>query len=168
MFRVLSIDGGGIKGIFPVSFLSAIEATTGKSVGEHFDLIAGTSTGGIIALGLGLGFTPAELLAFYREEGKAIFPGADRFSRAARWTRQLLRVAYSPRALEAALRNRPELFVGTLTEKLLTFALGRGMETCDAPAVRQIVRQAQAQDYHFSSIILGIVNSTPFTMRRAL
>ena len=70
--------------------------------------------------------------------------------------------------LEAALRNRPELFVGTLTEKLLTFALGRGIETCDAPAVRQIVRQAQAQDFRFSSIILGIVNSTPFTMRRAL
>ena len=66
------------------------------------------------------------------------------------------------------MRNRPELFVGALTEKLLTFALGRGIETYDAPAVRRIVREARAQDYRFSSIILGIVNSTPFTMRRAL
>jgi hypothetical protein len=47
----------------------------------------------------------------------------------------------------------------------LTFALGRGVESYDAPAVRQIVRQAAADDYRFSSIILGIVHSTPFTMR---
>ena len=106
MFRVLSIDGGGIKGIFPVSLLSAIEATTRKRIANHFDLIAGTSTGGIIALGLGLGYSPAELLAFFRDEGTAIFPGQGKLGRAARWTRQFLRVAYSPRALEAALRER--------------------------------------------------------------
>src|SRR5881409_3581128 len=70
--------------------------------------------------------------------------------------------------LEDSLRNRPELFVGTLTEKLMTFALGRGIETYDAPAVRKIVRDAQAKDYRFSSVILGIVNSTPFTMRKSL
>jgi hypothetical protein len=70
--------------------------------------------------------------------------------------------------LEDGLRNRPELFVGTLTEKLMTFALGRGIETYDAPAVRRIVRDAQAKDFRFSSVILGIVNGTPFTMRRSL
>jgi hypothetical protein len=70
--------------------------------------------------------------------------------------------------LEDGLRNRPELFVGTLTEKLLTFALGRGIETFDAPAVRKIVHDAQAENYRFSSIILGIANSTPFQMRRSL
>ena len=70
--------------------------------------------------------------------------------------------------LEDGLRKRPELFVGTLTEKLLTFALGRGVESYDAPAVRKIVRDAQANDYRFSSVILGIVNSTPFTMRKAV
>jgi hypothetical protein len=70
--------------------------------------------------------------------------------------------------LEEGLLVRPELFVSTLTEKLLTFALGRGIETYDAPAVRDVVRQARANDYRFSSIVLGIVNSTPFTMRRAL
>ncbi len=70
--------------------------------------------------------------------------------------------------LEEALRQRPELFVGTLTEKLLTFALGRGVESYDAPAVRKIVREAAAQDFRFSSVIIGIVNSTPFTMRKAL
>ncbi len=70
--------------------------------------------------------------------------------------------------LEDGLRNRPELFVGTLTEKLMTFALGRGIETCDAPAVRKIVRDAKAKDFRFSSIILGIASSTPFTMRKSL
>src|SRR5207249_3760217 len=53
--------------------------------------------------------------------------------------------------LENGLRNRPELFVGTLTEKLMTFALGRGIETCDAPAVRKIIHDAQEKDFHFSS-----------------
>ena len=70
--------------------------------------------------------------------------------------------------LEEGLRSRPELFVNTLTEKLLTFALGRGIESYDAPAVRKIVRDAQVNDFRFSSVILGVVNSTPFTMRRAL
>jgi hypothetical protein len=70
--------------------------------------------------------------------------------------------------LEEGLRKRPVLFVGTLTEKLLTFALGRGIEPCDAPAVRKIVHEAQANDFRFSAVIVGIVNSTPFTMRRSL
>jgi hypothetical protein len=70
--------------------------------------------------------------------------------------------------LEDGLLRRPELFAGTLAEKLLTYALGRGIETYDAPAVRQIVREAQASNYRFSSIIIGIIKSVPFTMRTSL
>ncbi len=70
--------------------------------------------------------------------------------------------------LEAALLKHPDLFVSALTEKLLTFALGRGVEPSDAPAVRKIVRDAQADDFRFSSVVLGIVESVPFTMRRAV
>jgi hypothetical protein len=69
--------------------------------------------------------------------------------------------------LRQALLSHPELFVTTTTEKLLTYALGRGVEDCDAPAVRGIVREARGQDYRFSSLVLGIVNSTPFQMRRS-
>ncbi len=69
--------------------------------------------------------------------------------------------------LEAALRKRPEIFAGTLTEKLLTFALGRGVESFDAPAVRKIVRDARARDFRFSSLIVGIATSTPFQMRKS-
>ncbi len=67
--------------------------------------------------------------------------------------------------LEAALLRRPELFVGTFAEKLQTYALGRGVEYYDAPAIRTIVRDARAQNFRISSIILGIVKSKPFQMR---
>jgi hypothetical protein len=69
-------------------------------------------------------------------------------------------------ALERGLLQRPELFAATVSEKLLTFALGRGIESFDAPAIREIVRRAQADEFRFSSLILGIVNSTPFQMRK--
>jgi hypothetical protein len=69
--------------------------------------------------------------------------------------------------LEDALLARPELFVAALTENLMTFALGRGVEYYDAPAVRKIVRDAGKDGYRFSSLILGIVKSIPFQMRRA-
>lgn len=66
---------------------------------------------------------------------------------------------------QAVLRQHPDLFVRTLTEKLMAFALGRGVEHFDAPAVRQIVREAKDDDYRFSSVVLGIVRSVPFQMR---
>ena len=69
--------------------------------------------------------------------------------------------------LEAALLRRPELFVGTVAEKLLTFAIGRGVEHTDAPAVRAILRAAREDDYRLSSLVLGVVESMPFQMRKA-
>ena len=68
-------------------------------------------------------------------------------------------------ALQKALLRRPEIFVSTLTEKLLTYALGRGVESFDEPSVRKIVRDSANDDYRFSSLILGVVNSMPFQMR---
>jgi len=65
-------------------------------------------------------------------------------------------------SLRQILLNRPDVFVGTLAEKLLTYALGRGPDYHDMPAVRQIVRETTARDYRFSSVILGIATSTPF------
>src|SRR5262249_28047000 len=67
--------------------------------------------------------------------------------------------------LEKSLLNRPELFVATLTEKLLIYALGRGGEYYDEPTVRVIVRDSRAHDFRMSSLILGIVESAPFQMR---
>lgn len=69
--------------------------------------------------------------------------------------------------LREAVLRRPEVFATTITEKLLTYALGRGVEHFDAPAVRKITAQAQKQEWRFSSFVLGIVESVPFQMRRA-
>jgi hypothetical protein len=69
--------------------------------------------------------------------------------------------------LEKALLSRPEIFVSTLSEKLLTYALGRGVEYYDEPAIRGVVRQARAADFRFSSLNKGIVGRTPFQMRRS-
>jgi hypothetical protein len=68
--------------------------------------------------------------------------------------------------LRAALENS-DLFVTTLTEKLLTYALGRGVEHYDQPTVRAIVRAAAADDYRFSALITNIVQSPPFQLRRS-
>jgi hypothetical protein len=69
--------------------------------------------------------------------------------------------------LEAGILARPELFVRTMTEKLLTYSLGRGVEPFDGPAVRKVVRDAAADEFKFSSIVTGIVLSQPFRMRSA-
>jgi hypothetical protein len=69
--------------------------------------------------------------------------------------------------LERALLAEPEVFVSTLVEKLMIFALGRGLEPSDAPAVRAIVRTARVQDYRFSALIEAAVQSVPFSQRRS-
>jgi hypothetical protein len=71
--RILSIDGGGIRGTFPIAFLASIEEQLDRPIGEYFDLITGTSTGGIIALGLGLGLKASEILDLYERRGPEIF-----------------------------------------------------------------------------------------------
>jgi len=70
-----------------------------------------------------------------------------------------------PVGLRNALLKHPEIFVGSLTEKLMTYGLGRGVEAHDMPAVRAVVREAAKSDYRFSSLIFGIIKSVPFQMR---
>ena len=67
--------------------------------------------------------------------------------------------------LRAALAERPDAFVQTLTEKLMIYALGRGLQYYDMPVVRAIVRDSKAKNYSFDSILIGIVRMAPFQMR---
>jgi len=69
--------------------------------------------------------------------------------------------------LRELLLSQREQFVGTMTEKLLAYALGRGLEYYDRPTVRKIVRDSAAHEYRWSSLILGIVESPAFLMRRS-
>jgi mono/diheme cytochrome c family protein len=73
-----------------------------------------------------------------------------------------------PVALREAILSRPDAFVTALTERMLTYALGRGIEPADMPVVRRVVKKAAQNDYHFAAIIMGIVESAPFQMRTKL
>lgn len=111
MFRVLSIDGGGVRGVIPATFLIEIEKRTGKFIHELFDLIAGTSTGGILALGLTTPsdeagvprYRAADGMRLYREEGPRIFRKTAR--RSLSTLNGLLAPKYPAEPMELTLRN---------------------------------------------------------------
>ncbi|WP_224367401.1 patatin-like phospholipase family protein [Hyalangium versicolor] len=104
-FRILSLDGGGIRGAFTAAVLARLEKETGLAFVDHFDLITGTSTGGIIALGLALGL-PAQLICdFYRDKGPAIFPSMGLVPRLGRMFRHLFTAKRSHQTLKAALES---------------------------------------------------------------
>lgn len=100
-FQVLSIDGGGILGIFTAALLAGLESDLGRPVISHFDLVVGTSTGGIIAAGLGAGVPAREIAELYISEMATIFPGPRRL----RSLRQLVRPKYRPDGLAVLLRR---------------------------------------------------------------
>ena len=103
-FKILSLDGGGIKGIFPAGVLAYLEENylDGQPIGDYFDLISGTSTGGIIALGLGAGLTARSLLDLYVNEGHRVFPPKQRL-KGRRLFRRLSKTRYDRTALDELL-----------------------------------------------------------------
>lgn len=103
-FRILSIDGGGIKGVFPAAFLAELEKSLPEPIYRYFDLVAGTSTGGIIALGLGLGLSATAITKFYENYGPSIFPDAF-LSAPLRLVRRVFSSKYSSDALRTALEG---------------------------------------------------------------
>jgi len=98
-YKVLALDGGGIKGAFSASVLADFEENLGEPLVDYFDLIAGTSTGGIIALGLGLGLPAKDILGFYETHGATIFSGARGLAG------RLLGAKYDSRPLQSALQG---------------------------------------------------------------
>ena len=100
--QILVIDGGGIKGAVSASVLATVEDAVKDNVANYFDLIVGTSTGGIIALGLGLGLSAKEILAFYEEFGPHIFGGTRRLG----WFRSKYNSAPLKEALDTCFRKK--------------------------------------------------------------
>ncbi len=105
LFRILSIDGGGIRGIFPAAFLAELECRFlgGASIANHFDMIAGTSTGGIIALALAHGMTARGALNVYLERGERIFPTVTGFQKLLRYLRWIKNPKHDQSVLKAEL-----------------------------------------------------------------
>lgn len=95
MKKILSIDGGGIKGIFAAGFLAEMEEKCSVKICDYFDLLAGTSTGGIIAAALSVGVPAGDILNMYMENAGVIFPKKTRF--------KLLSAKYSSKPLEEAV-----------------------------------------------------------------
>jgi len=104
-FHILSLDGGGVRGLFSAAVLAAMEEDLGMSVTDCFDLLVGTSTGGIIAIGLGLGLRPREIVDFYYTRGTYVF--SNPLGLRSMW--RVLFSKYSQSRLEKVLRE-PGLF----------------------------------------------------------
>jgi patatin-like phospholipase/acyl hydrolase len=99
-FRILTFDGGGLKGLFAAAVLAELERDLNVTIADHFDLVVGTSTGGLIALGLAAGRSPSELVEFYVRRGPAIFP-----ARRSRAVLQMIRAKHDPTPLREALED---------------------------------------------------------------
>lgn len=126
-FQILSLDGGGIRGLFSAGILARWQESLGHAITDHFDLITGTSTGGIIAIGLGLGLAPRELVEFYRNHGPDIFPG--RWQKPIRWLRHWRRSKFSNNALQHSLEQAfQHKLLGNARKRLVipSFDLGNG------------------------------------------
>lgn len=108
-FKILALDGGGYKGLYTACVLHEIEKFN-KLLAAHFDLIAGTSVGGLIALALAAGRTAEEIKTFFLEKGETIFPQGSRFERQRRWLNQLIR---SGKYDDTGLRTSIESILGT-------------------------------------------------------
>ena len=126
-FQILSLDGGGIRGLFSAGLLATWQDNLGHPITDHFDLITGTSTGGIIAIGLGLGLQPRELVEFYRNHGPNIFPG--RWQKPFRWFRHWRRSKFGNKALRESLEDAfQHKLLGHSRKRLVipSFDLGNG------------------------------------------
>jgi len=111
------------------------------------------------AVGVWRNFDNTPAVPWVRTEGSAVIDASGKLPDGTKFD--------GPAELRSALLSRPDRFVTTLTEKLMIYALGRGVEYYDMPAIRSIVRDAARNDYRFSTLVLDILDSQPFQMRRS-
>ncbi len=105
-FKILSLDGGGIKGLYAAKLLAQIEEKNGHLIGEYFDMICGTSTGGLVALGITNGIPCKQMARFYEEHGPLIFPYENKVLRTYRKVSQIcISTKYDNSKLKAALKE---------------------------------------------------------------
>jgi len=150
-FQILSLDGGGIKGIFSAAVLAYLEDDLQTKVIDHFDLIVGTSTGGIIALALGLGKTPKEIVEFYVKYGFLIF-GKKRFN--------LLKNKYTQTPFKNALKDHSCLgnkLLGESQKRLVITSYNLGDD--DVYLFKTAHHERLSRDYKIPAWKVGLATS---------
>ncbi len=155
MKKILSIDGGGLKGVFPASFFTTIEDSIDHKIANYFDLIVGTSTGGIIALGLGLGLSAKDILCFYEEKGPAIFSGNKLF----RGLTQLFFPKYNVQPLRNALELtfKGRRFLGESTTRLVIPSFN--LDTGEVHIYKTAHHQRFERDYKENVVDIALATS---------
>ena len=162
MKRILAIDGGGIKGVFAASFLASIEDATGRNISDFFDLIVGTSTGGILALGLGVGFSAAELLNFYEEQGESIFE-----VQKLGWFKKWFLCQYNQDRLKNALDNKlgTDLLLGHSQKRLVIPAFN--LDTGQVHVYKTSHHPRLEYDYKYKVVDIALSTSAAPTYFRS-
>lgn len=121
--RILSIDGGGVRGIIPAVWLAKLEEITGRPTRDHFDFLAGTSTGAVLAAGLAVGIPAKDLVRFYEDDAPVVFRKIWLVSQVVRFfTGNLYSVATLNRLLREKLKDEPDLTLNTLPNDILVTA----------------------------------------------
>jgi patatin-like phospholipase/acyl hydrolase len=156
--RILTIDGGGIRGIYPATILAEIEKQLPHPLHSYFDLIAGTSTGGIIALGVGLGFPASKIVEFYETYGRQIFGG----SAVVKTIRQLFWTKYTHEKLTSALNDTfGELRIGDAKTRLVIPSMD--IEKGDVHIYKTCHREDFDRDYHRPAVEAALATSSAIT-----
>jgi len=136
VYRILSLDGGGIRGVFPAAFLARLQEHLEHPIASYFDLIAGTSTGGIIAIGLGLGVSAGDILNLYEEWGPAIFD--QQHGPARTWLRQRWRSARHLFGTKYSSNNLRSALAGVLHDRRLGDSSNRLLIPAWNPALERV------------------------------
>jgi uncharacterized protein len=154
MKRILSIDGGGIRGVFPASFLASADEVIDGTIADYFDLIVGTSTGGIIAIGLGLGLAPADILRFYELHGPRVFAGNPLW----RTLRRLGYSKYDREPLERALREiLGDRRLGESSKRLVVPSLN--LETGEVHVYKTAHHERFVMDYKVPAVEVALATA---------
>jgi Patatin-like phospholipase len=154
MKKILSINGGGIKGSFAVSFLASLEDLLKRPIVDYFDLIVGTSTGGIIALGLGLGISSKDLLSFYQEHGDAIFPKKNFMS----FFKRIFSSKFDQNSLRKALHESfQDKKLGDSKKRLIIPSMS--LETGDVYLYKTAHHSRFEYDYKISAVDVALATS---------
>ncbi len=142
-FRILALDGGGIRGAFTAGVLMQLEKSTGQRFVEHFDLIVGTSTGGILAIGLGLGIEVSAILDLYCKRGAKIFSNRTWIERKLAAIRHFHRPKHSEVVLKSVLSDvfgDKKLGESSVRLVIPTFGAGKGTACTFKTAHHELLR----------------------------